>query len=123
VDDTFTTGNTLTGLFDYIAGQDITPQAVFTMASGRYSKSLAPTPAQMTAALDKAGVTAEEFQRATGIPIDRFTGAELRAYVLNGARGIDGFRQRFSIRPSEAGARMGTPETNRGNAAGHGGTT
>lgn len=109
VDDTFTTGNTLTALFDYIAGQGTTPQAVFTIASGRYSKALAPTPAIMAAALDKAGVSAGQFERETGLPIERFTGAELRAYTLNGARGIDGFRQRFSLTAGRPGARMGTP--------------
>jgi hypothetical protein len=39
----------------------------------------------------------EEFQRATGIPIQAFTGAELAAYSLNGARGIEGFALRFDV--------------------------
>lgn len=106
VDDTFTTGNTLTGLFDYLAGQGFTPQAVFSIASGRYSKALAPTPAIIQAALDKAGVSADQFTRETGIPIERFTGAELRAYTLNGARGIDGFRRRFGLESGPGGTSM-----------------
>ncbi len=106
VDDTFTTGNTLTGLFDYIAGQGVTPQAVFAIASGRYSKAIAPTPAKMQAALDKAGVSAEQFARAIGFPIERFTGAELHAYTLNGQSGLAGFRRRFGLESGQGSAPM-----------------
>ena len=87
VDDTFTTGNTLTGLFDYVAGLGTMPQALFAIASGRYSKAITPTPAKMHAALDKAGVSADQFTRAIGFPIERFTGSRTpRLHPQRGTR-------------------------------------
>jgi hypothetical protein len=114
VDDTFTTGNTITGLFDHVSKSGQMPEAVFAIASGRYTKALAPRPAQITAALDKVGTTSEQFERETGIPIDRFTGAELAAYALNGARGLEGFRRRFGLEPGTESPRMGTPADRQG---------
>jgi len=106
VDDTFTTGNTLTGLFDYVAGLGTMPQALFSIASGRYSKAITATPAKMQAALDKAGVSADQFTRAIGFPIERFTGAELHAYTLNGQSGLAGFRRRFGLESGQGSAPM-----------------
>jgi hypothetical protein len=117
VDDTFTTGNTLTGLFDYVSGLGPMPEGIFAIASGRYSKAIAATPEKIRPALDKAGVSAEEFQRATGLPIERFTGAELHAYTLNGGRGLAGFRRRFGLEPGTASPPVGTGE-NSGRTAG-----
>lgn len=97
IDDTFTSGSTLTSLYDHLSAQGIQAEHIFSIASGRYTKNIAATTEQITRALDKVGMSEEEFQRATGIPIQAFTGAELAAYSLNGARGIEGFALRFDV--------------------------
>jgi len=97
IDDTFTSGSTLTSLYDHLSAQRIEAEHIFSIASGRYTKNIAATTEQITRALDKVGMSEEEFQRATGIPIQAFTGAELAAYSLNGARGIEGFALRFDV--------------------------
>jgi hypothetical protein len=51
-------------------------------------------------------VDAEGFRRAFGFDIDRATGAELHAYFLNGARGVEGFGNRFLGGGSGSGARL-----------------
>ena len=106
VDDTFTTGNTLTALYDHLSQQGIQPDYIATLASGRYTKDVAASPEKQKAVLDKTGVNAAEFERATGHPINAFTGAELQAYILNGAKGIDSFTKRFLGSSSESGASM-----------------
>jgi hypothetical protein len=97
IDDTFTSGSTLTSLYDHLSAQGIQAEHIFSIASGRYTKNIAASTEQITRALDKVGMSEEEFQRATGIPIQAFTGAELAAYSLNGARGIEGFALRFDV--------------------------
>jgi hypothetical protein len=57
--------------------------------------ALKPTEMQIQRALDKVGVTREQFKSAIGFDIGRLTGAELHAYFLNGSRGLRGFRSRF----------------------------
>jgi len=106
VDDTFTSGSTLTALFDYLHGQGITSEHIFTMASGRYTKDVAATPEKQKAALDKMGVDAASFERATGTPINAFTGAELHGYTLNGKPGIAGFLARFDATGISGGSRV-----------------
>lgn len=98
IDDTFTSGSTLTSLYDHLSAQGIEAEHIFSIASGRYTKNIAASAEQITRALDKVGMSEEEFQRAIGIPIQAFTGAELAAYSLNGARGIEGFALRFDVR-------------------------
>jgi hypothetical protein len=95
VDNTFTTGSTLTALIDYRDAQDIATDYVFTAASGRYGKELAAPAERQAAALENGDMTAEVFRSVFGIEISRFTGAELRAYLINGGSGRSGFADRF----------------------------
>ena len=106
IDDTFTSGSTLTSLYDHLSAQGIEAEHIFSIASGRYTKNIAATTEQITRALDKVGMSEEEFQRATGIPIQAFTGAELAAYSLNGARGIEGFALRFDVKGNTGSGSM-----------------
>jgi hypothetical protein len=106
IDDTFTSGSTLTSLYDHLSSQGIEAEHIFSIASGRYTKNIAASDEQITRALDKVGMSEEEFQRATGIPIQAFTGAELAAYSLNGARGIEGFALRFDVKGNTGSGSM-----------------
>ena len=96
----------MTSLYDHLSTQRIEAEHIFSIASGRYTKNIAATTEQITRALDKVGMSEEEFQRATGIPIQAFTGAELAAYSLNGAKGIEGFALRFDVKGNTGSGSM-----------------
>jgi hypothetical protein len=106
VDDTFTSGSTLTALFDYLHGQGIAAEHIFALASGRYTKDVAATPEKQQSALDKMGVDSTILERDTGTPINAFTGAELHGYTLNGKPGIAGFLDRFDAKGISRSARL-----------------
>jgi hypothetical protein len=103
LDDTFTSGSTLTALYDHLAKDNFQADYIFSIASGRYTKDIAAPPARVQKALDKIGLTEEEFEREFATKINSFTGAELQAYILNGAAGVDGFRKRFIGGTSQQG--------------------
>jgi conjugative relaxase-like TrwC/TraI family protein len=95
VDDTFTAGGTLTSLIDYLARDGNTPVCATTLATGRYGEKLAPTKELVEGLLEKAGVSESQFSQEMGYPPNALTGAEIRSYLRNGTRGLDGARMRF----------------------------
>ena len=101
-DDTFTVGGTLTALVDHLAREGNTPVCATTLATGRYGPELAPTRELIDGLLDKAGVDARQFEEELGYPPSALTGAEIRSFLRNGARGIDGARARFFAGGAEA---------------------
>lgn len=118
VDDTFTSGNTLTALYDYLVGQQMQPEMFFTMASGRYTKDMAAPAERQAAVLDKVGLDAVAFKRATGFAISTYTGAELQGYILNGNPGIRGFLDRFHEGRVPGGSRVGNEAAGEGTQSG-----
>jgi len=107
VDDTFTVGGTLAALVDHLAREGNTPVCATTLAAGRYGEDLTPTREQIKGLLDKTGVDARQFEAELGYPPDALTGAEIRCYLRNGARGIDGARARFFASEAEAAPALG----------------
>jgi len=105
-DDTFTSGNTVTGMIDYLSAGGDVPAFAATLAAGRYQNWLTPTPAKIQALLDKGAVTALEFERAFGFPTSFLTGSEAQAYILNGGKGLAGLRGRFAARGTSEGAQI-----------------
>jgi len=101
-DDTFTVGGTLTALVDHLAREGNMPVCATTLATGRYGPELAPTRELMDGLLDKAGLDARQFEAELGYPPNALTGAEIRSFLRNGARGIDGARARFFAGGAEA---------------------
>jgi conjugative relaxase-like TrwC/TraI family protein len=101
-DDTFTVGGTLAALVDHLAREGNTPVCATTLATGRYGPELVPTRELIDGLLDKAGVDAKQFEEELGYPPGALTGAEIRSFLRNGARGIDGARARFFASGAEA---------------------
>jgi conjugative relaxase-like TrwC/TraI family protein len=95
VDDTFTVGGTLTALIDHLAQGGITPWCATTLATGRYGELLSPTRELVEGLLEKAGVDENQFLQEFGYSPQSLTGAEIGSYLHNGARGIEGARERF----------------------------
>jgi hypothetical protein len=107
VDDTFTSGNTLAAAYDYLSGQGLESQNIFTIATGRYGKDMAATPERQQATLDRMGLDRASFEDATGYPIEAYTGAELQGYLLGrGDPGIQGFLDRFHEGGNQRGAQV-----------------
>lgn len=106
-DDAFTVGGTLAGLVDHVAKGGNVPVCATVLASGRYGEDLAPRPEQIEALLEKCCVDPGQFLAEQGYPPQALTGSEIRCYLRNGGRGIDGARIRFYT----AGDRTGDGES------------
>jgi site-specific DNA-cytosine methylase len=102
VDDTYTTGQTLRSLADYVGE----PTAIVTLASGRYGKKFDLPIELEKKLLDKAGITKEDFISNYGKePNAVLTGAQAQQYLLNGAKGKEGLFSRFPSRLGKAKTR------------------
>jgi conjugative relaxase-like TrwC/TraI family protein len=102
-DDTFTVGGTLTALIDHLARGGVPPCCATTLATGRYGALLAPTRELVEGLLEKTGVDENQFRHEFGYSPQSLTGAEIRSYLRNGARGIEGARVRFPSAPPDPG--------------------
>ncbi len=108
VDDTFTSGNTLAALYDYLHAQGIKAEHIFTLAASRYGKDMAVPKARQQAVLDRLGMDGASFQRATGLPIEAYTGSELQGFILlRGNPGIQSFLNRFHEGRNAQDSRLG----------------
>lgn len=101
-DDAFTVGGTLAGVIDHLAREGNPPVCATALASGRYGEDLAPAPHLVEALLEKCGLDAQQFEAELGYRPGALTGAEIRCYLRNGARGIDGARTRFFAGAAES---------------------
>jgi site-specific DNA-cytosine methylase/adenine/guanine phosphoribosyltransferase-like PRPP-binding protein len=102
VDDTYTTGQTLRSLANYVGE----PTAIVTLASGRYGKKFDLPIDLEKKLLDKAGITKEDFISNYGKePNAVLTGAQTQQYLLNGAKGKEGLFRRFPSRLGKAETR------------------
>lgn len=108
VDDTFTSGNTLTSLIDKLSENGSIPVAATSLASGRYQNWLIPSKEKRQALLDKAGVTEIQFKHEFGYPTSQLTGSEIQQYLLTGGKGIAGLRSRFPVGGSQGGREENT---------------
>lgn len=68
VDDTYTTGQTLVSLAAHVG---VPPAAIVTISFGRYGKGWKADPAQISAFLDKAGITEDDFISFMEAPSDK----------------------------------------------------
>lgn len=105
LDDTFTSGDTLTALTDYLSINGIMPVASTTLANGRYQSELVATEEQRAKLLTKAVMTEVQFEHEFGYSTNHLTGSEVRAYLFNGKAGRTGIANRFPAKRSEAGIR------------------
>lgn len=108
-DDAFTVGGTLTALIDHLEQGGNRPLFATTLATGRYGEKLAPTRELINGLLEKTGIDQHHFKQEFGYAPLPLTGAEIRAYLQNGARGIAGARARFPA--GGTGKSFGHPET------------
>jgi len=97
VDDTFTTGQTISSLISRLGGAS----AAVTLSSGRYGRALQADQEIIDKAAAKANIPADVISSR----YPHLTGAQLQQYLLNGAAGERGFVDRFAAgRGSEAAA-------------------
>ncbi len=110
VDDTFTTGNTLTSLIDHLMAQQADIRSVTTLADSVSHNFLKQRPQDTAKLLAKADTTEAEFARALGFPIGRLTGSEVyRLAHLAKWSGTAGLRERLGL-PQDGGRSGASPE-------------
>lgn len=113
-DDTFTSGDTIIALYEYLEAAGAKVSAFTTIASGRYQNYLAHRPQDVAKLLDRAGTDADGFRREIGFPIEQLTGSEVYRFANldRGWTGIEGLRSRI--------APDGSPGDSRGRPQGDG---
>lgn len=108
VDDTFTSGDTLMALYEFITKGGGTVAAISTIAAGRYQNYIAHRPQDAAKLLDRAGVDRDGFRREFGFPVEQLTGSEVYRFANldRGWKGVEGLRSR--IDPGGSSRRDGT---------------
>ncbi|MFZ4537872.1 hypothetical protein [Propionivibrio sp.] len=100
VDDTFTSGSTVSALTAHIQSHGGMVSAITALAAGKYQNYLRHRPQDAAKMLAKLGLSEVEFEHETRIPINAITGSEIyRLANLDGDRcSLETVRKRFSKR-------------------------
>lgn len=104
VDDNHTSGDTFTALIDKLAADGNMPIVATTLSASRYQNWLATPKGKIEKLLDKAGVSAVEFEHEFGYPPSYLTGSEVQAYLLTGGKGLAGLKKLFPARKRVEGS-------------------
>jgi hypothetical protein len=120
VDDTFTSGDTLMALYEFITKGGGKVAAFSTIAAGRYQNYIGHRPQDVAKLLDRAGVDSDGFRREFGFPVEQLTGSEVYRFANldRGWKGVEGLRSR--IDPGGSSRRDGGDRGGAGTSQGGG---
>lgn len=120
VDDTFTSGDTLMALYEFITKGGGKVVAFSTIAAGRYQNYVGHRPQDVAKLLDRAGVDRDGFRREIGFPVEQLTGSEVYRFANldRGWKGVEGLRSR--IDPGGSSRRDGSGSGGAGSSQGGG---